>query len=69
MIQNPGERGNQIFPIMNPDALKRGVRVRFTPHVQENRQARLRTLRQLIRAGEYYPSAYAIADAILLGSL
>lgn len=66
MIVNLGKSSSYVFPFTANG--KRTVGVSFSPLFQENRQAKIRTLRQLVSTGAYYPTGRAIADAILYGN-
>lgn len=66
MIVNLGESSSYVFPFTGNG--QRTVGMAFPPLFRENRQAKIRTLRQLVSAGVYYPTGRAIADAILYGN-
>ncbi len=66
MIVDPGESASYIFPPI--DSRQPTKMIRLTPIFKENRQQKLKILRQMIHSGEYCPRGYAIADAIVFGN-
>lgn len=66
MSANLGETVAFVLP-RNPCNQDQSVdRVLFQPLFRENRQTKVRVLRELILTGSYAPDGFSVADALLL---